>query len=298
MLNARKVWIVARFELIEALRSRLFIVVMALYGAGAAIGSFAFLKTVQAAERTLRHELALTTGLSESQLPKDLLQEKILPMFSALVEDEATRDALLEMPLLAIFYGYMALNFVALLVLVVSAGTMAQDLQNGSARFALFRTDRLSWATGKLLGQEALLAVGLLVGALLAGTVGALVAENFEPITWVWLMRASLRTWLYGSAYLGIFCGLSLVVRTPLGARALALLTLIVFGIVHGILTADLANQQLPFLHHFGIVFPAHHKGALWSPELASYLPAASALLVIGAVGFLAGHLIFQRRDA
>ena len=219
-------------------------------------------------------------------------------MFSALVEDEATRDELLRMPLLSIFYGYMALNFVALLVLVTSAGSMAQDLASGGARFALFRCDRLSWATGKLLGQEALLATGLLIGALLAGTVGVLVADNFDPITWVWLLRTSFRTWLYGSAYLGIFCGLSLITRTPLGARALSLFTLVAFGIAHGILTSRLANEQLPFLHYFGVVFPAHHSGALWSPELERYVPAAAALLLIGTAGFLAGHMVFKRRDA
>src|SRR5690606_15904717 len=157
-------------------------------------------------------------GIPESQLPADLVREQALPMCTSLVADAGIREELLRMPPLSIFYGYMALILVALLVLVISTGTIAADLGSGAARFALFRCDRLTWATGKLLGQEALLAAGLSVGALVAGTVGALLDAGFVPETWLWLLRTSFRAWLYGSAYLGIFLGISLVSRSALKA--------------------------------------------------------------------------------
>lgn len=296
MLNGKKLQIVARFELLEALRSRLFIIVVSMYGAGAAIGSYAFLKAIAAAESAVRDQLSARMGIDAAKLPPDLVRENLVPVALGMFEPQV-RDELLKMPLLSIFYGLMALNFVALLVLVVSTGTMAADLSSGAARFALFRCDRLTWALGKMTGQELLLAAGLLVGALTAGLVGVGVDDGFKAETWVWLLRTSFRAWLYGSAYLGLFCGISLISRSALKARALALFIWIGIGITHSIVTADAINERLP-LRPLGYMFPASHREALWSPDWGTYLPAAAALLAFGAVCFGLGHYIFTRRDA
>jgi ABC-type transport system involved in multi-copper enzyme maturation permease subunit len=298
MLDVRKLGIVARFELLEAIRSRLFIVAMTLYGAGAALGSYVFIKTVQAAEAAARQSLAASMGLDEAKLPANLVREKALPLFTSLVDDVATRQQLLRMPPLSIFYGYMALNLVAALVLVVSAGTMASDISSGAARYTLFRCDRFTWAAGKLLGQEALLAAGLGVGALAAGGVGMTLESGFQPETWVWLLRTSFRAWLYANAYLGIFAGISLMAGSPLKARAFGLFAWLGLGIAYSTVTADLANQRIPWLHYLGVLFPAAHHHALWSPNWGTYLPAAVALLLIGGCGFFLGHRVFQGRDA
>lgn len=298
MLDLRKLRIVARFELLESLRSRLFLIVLGLYGAGAAIGSFAFLKVMGAAEGAARRALAASSNIPEAQVPPDLVRENALPLAAGLVQDPAIREELLRMPPLSIFYGYMALSLVALLVLATSAGTMAADVSSGASRFALFRCNRLTWATGKLVGQEVLLGAGLLFGAVLAGLVGLLQDDTFVLSSWLWLFRASFRAWLYGSAYLGIFLGLSLVARSAMGARAMALFTLIAFAIAHSVLTADFANERVPGLRYLAVIFPTDHQRALWSPEWGSYLPGAAALLLIGAAGFAAGHFFFQRRDA
>jgi len=298
MLDGKKLQVVARFELLEALRSRLFIIVLSIYGAGAAIGSYAFLKAVEAADEAARRALSKSMGVDESQLPADLVRENALPMLTGMVRDEALREELLKMPPLSIFYGFMALNLVALFVLAISTGTMAQDLSSGAARFALFRCDRLTWASGKLVGQEVLLAAGLTAGALVAGVVGALLDSDFSSDTWLWLLRASFRAWLYGSAYLGLFAGISLVARSPLKARALALFLWMGMGILHGIVTADLLNERVPGLHYLGLLMPAEHREALWTPGWQRYLPAALALLAIGGAGFGIGHRIFRGRDA
>ncbi|HEY6725319.1 MAG TPA: hypothetical protein VI197_14890 [Polyangiaceae bacterium] len=296
MPDLKKLQIVARFELLEALRSRLFIIVVSMYGAGAAIGSYVFLRTVAAAEAVVRKGLADQLRVEESQLPQNLVKENLIPMVLGLFDD-SLKDTLLGMPLLTIFYGIMALNFVALLVLVVSTGTMASDLSTGAARYALFRCDRLTWALGKLLGQELLLATGLAVGALTAGLVALGVDAAFEQETWLWLFRTSFRAWLYGSAYLGLFCGISLISRSPLRARALALFVWIGVGITHSLVTSEFVNDRVP-VRSLGYVFPAAHRESLWSPDWNTYLLAAASLLAFGAVCFAAGHAVFARRDA
>ncbi len=298
MLDPRKLRIVARFELLEALRSRLFLVVLALYGAGAATGSFVFLKVLAAAENAARRALATSGSIPESHIPDDLVRAHALPFVGHLIEDDALRSELLSIPPLAIFYGYMALLLVPLLVLATSAGAIASDLSSGAARFALFRCDRATWATGKLLGQETLLAAGLLAGALLAGTVGMLMTSEFDLEIWAWLVRTSFRAWLYGSGWLGIFLGFSFVVRKPMAARALALFTLIGFAVLHGLLTAEFINAHLPGVRFLAVLLPTHHRDALWSPHLGTYLVSVGAVLAIGTAAFTAGLSLFRRRDA
>jgi hypothetical protein len=145
MFDGRKLWVVARFELLEAIRSRLFVVAMALYGAAATLGSYVFLKAVDAAEQAARRSLAANLHIDASQLPAHLIREKALPMFASFVEDEGIRQELLRMPPLTIFYGYMAQSLVVLLVLVISAGTMAADIagQRGS-----YSGKRSCWRSG------------------------------------------------------------------------------------------------------------------------------------------------------
>ncbi len=298
MLDLQKLVAVARFELLEALHSRLLVVVLTLYGAGAAISSLVFLKIMEAAEEAARHALAMSSGMAEAQLPQDLVRAHALPVAASLIADPALRQEILRMPPLSIFYGYMALLLVALLVLATSAGTMASDVSSGACRFVLFRCDRLTWALGKLLGQEVVLAAGLGCGAVMAGIVGTWQGGSFEPTAWLWLLRTSFRAWVYGSAYLGIFSGLSLVAWSAMNARALAMFTLIGFAIVHTILGSDLANARLPGLRHLNLLLPAEHRDALWSPDWARYLTGVGALLCIGALGFGAGYGVFRRRDA
>ena len=298
MLDSRKLWVVARFELLETVRSRLFLVAMVLYGGGAALGSYIFLKAYGAAEEYARLTLAKSLEIPATSIPPNLIREKALPMFASLIQDASIRREVLRMPPLCIFYGYMALNLVAILVLVVSTGTMAHDISSGAARYTLFRCDRLTWASGKLLGQQTILATGLAVGAALAGVVGMLQDKGFDPIQWLWLVRVSFRAWLFANAYLGIFTGISLMARSSLQARAVAVFVWMGFGILHAIASSDFLREAMPAMHYLAWIFPAAYRESLWSPNYLPYLSSCAALLAIGGCGFALGYNAFQRRDA
>jgi hypothetical protein len=291
----RKLWIVARFELGEALRSRLVVVILTLYGAGAALGAYLFAKLLAAAEEAAR--AALAESLSASALPADLLRRQAFPrVLSGLIDNEALRAELSNIEPLALFYGFMALHLVAPLVLATSGGAHAGDLAQGASRFVLTRCDRLSWALGKLLGHAALLAVGLLVGALVTGVVASLQAR-LDPASVVWLIRAAFRAWVYGSAYLGIFSGVSLVAGAPARARMLCVLVLFGLWLGHGLSQADALAQRAPGAQYLAWLFPAHYQLLLWSPSWLESLPAMLALLLIGSSGFALGFWAFARGD-
>lgn len=295
-MSWRKLGIVARFELAEALRSRLIVVVLAVYGAGAGFGAFAFAKAVNAAERAVQSQLE--DSLIAHDLSAEELRRQALPQLLArVVDDPALRDELVRIDPLALFYGFMALQLVAPLVLILSGGAHATDLGRGATRFVLTRCDRLSWALGKLLGHAALLALGLLVGALVTAVVAG-AQSQLELGSVFWLLRAALRAFAYGLAYLGIFVGLGLGVRVPARTRALSVLALIGLSLGHSLCRAEWFEARLPFASALAWCFPSEYEWRLWSPNLLLSGAAMLALLGIGAVGFAIGHALFRRSDA
>lgn len=298
MVDGKKLWVVAQYELAEASRSRLLIAALTMFAAGAALSSFVFLKAVIAAEGAARSALSTQLGLDASQVPVGIVQDRALPMLASFIGDEAIRRQILQMPLLSVFYGYMALHFVAPWVLLVSTGTWAQDRASGASRFVLFRCDRLTWALGKLLGQEAVLGAGLAVGAVFAFAVESYISGQFLPLNLVWLFRTSFRAWIYANVYLGLFGGLSLFCASPLKARALALFAWLGLGLGHTLVGASSGSESRGVRTFLLWLFPAEHRAALWSPDWGSYAVAVAALLSMGGLAFFLGYSAFERSDA
>lgn len=295
-IDPRKLACVARFELAEALRSRLIVVVLALYGAGAALGAYIFAKALQAAEAAVREQMFGTLGAH--RVPDDLVRREALPrVISFLVADEALARELSSVAPLALFYGFMALNLVAPLVLLTSGGLHSGDLASGAARFVLTRCDRLTWVCGKWLGHAVLLGVGLGVGAAATALVAGL-QGGIDAGSGFWLLRASARAWVYGLAYLGLFSWVALAVRVPSRARSLSLLLLFGLWIGHSICEGGYFAERLPALRYLVWLFPARYELALWSPSWASSVPALLALLAIGLGALALGHAMFRRADA
>jgi hypothetical protein len=294
--DGRKLVRVARFELAEARRSRLISVVLALYGAGAALGAYVFSKALEAAEGAVREQMLGT--MSAHAIPEDIVREQALPrVISFLVSDEALARELSSIDPLALFYGFMALELVAPLVLMTSGGVHAADIASGSARFVLTRCDRLTWAFGKVLGHAVLLSVGLLLGALATALVAGL-RGGIDAGSLAWLLLASARAWVYGVAYLGLFSCVALAVRVPARARTLSIVLLFALWIGHSICDGGYFTERLPPLRYLVWLFPAHYELALWSPRVLSWSLATLALLAIGLGALALGHLIFRRADA
>ncbi|HWO09332.1 MAG TPA: ABC transporter permease subunit [Polyangiaceae bacterium] len=295
-VDLRKLALVARFELAEALRSRLVVVVLALYGAGAGLGAYIFSRTLEVAEERVRE--ALLAGGGAQAVPDDLVRQQALPRVIAfLVADPALQRELLDVEPLALFYGFMALALVAPVVLLTSGGAHASEIASGGSRFVLTRVDRLSWSLGKLAGHALLLLVGLLVGALATALVAQL-GRGIDMGSVLWLVRASLRAWVYGLAYLGIFSCVALLVRAPSGARAVSVALLFLLWIMRSVCKSSLVAARFPLLGQLVWLFPAEHELGLWSPRWLESLAASGALLGIGAGAFGLGYARFRRGDA
>jgi hypothetical protein len=182
-------------------------------------------------------------------------------------------------------------------VLLTSAGAHAGDLARGSVRFVLTRADRASWAFGKLLGHAALLATGLLIGAVVT-VLAAFDHWHFGAGNVTWLLRAAFRAWVYGVCHLGIFSALSLVAGTPSRARVLGVVSLCGLWLAQTLTQGAWVHERMPALQFVGWLFPARYKLLLWSPSWLVSGSAMLALLTIGLGAFALGQAWFARSDA
>jgi ABC-type transport system involved in multi-copper enzyme maturation permease subunit len=295
MPRALSIRLVALFDLVESLRSRKAIVLLALYSLGALGGSLIFIQLLSAIRERLEEDLGQKVDM------KQLMESPgVGRIAGALAGDPDVAQAIVGIPPMALFYGWLAMNFVPLLVLFTSADAISGDLSNGAVRFSLFRTDRISWASGKLIGQTCLMAVGVLVGGLACWVMGALWLDGM-PLgnTAYWLLRISGRTIVYSFAYLGMVMCASQLARTPIRSGGLALLIMFAASLTGGLLRAEPIARRAPQLFNaLSKFFPNGHHLELWHPDLLESGTAMLGLVAIGMAFFGLGFWRFSARDA
>ena len=293
--------LVAGFDLFESLRSRKVLVLLALYVAGAMAAAGGFVRMLHELEGTLAEALKVSATDKPGALTDALMaSEELRRALGDLVGDPSLVDALIRVPVLALFYGWMAFTFVPALVTFTSCDAVSSEVATGSSRFALFRAERISWALGKLGGQAALMGVGILGGALGTWIIGAAFLSGFSLVdsAW-WLARLSVCAWWKGLPYLGLAMGVSLATRTPNGARALALAGLIALGIGDSILANDHVLEYAPVvLSTLRLLFPGGYTIDHWRPDIVERAPAMIMQLSLAIAYFSVGFARFYRRDA
>ena len=300
-----KMWrdaaIVAAFDLAESLRSRKVLVFLVLYVVGAIAAAVMFTEVLRTVETELAEQLLVAQTNRPGSLTQAVMQsEELYRVLSRLVRDRDLAATLVTVPPMALLYGWVALNFGPVFVILTSSDAVSSELATGSARYALVRTDRASWAVGKLLGQAALLAVGIALGGVAAWLVGLVRLATFPPLeTAAFLARYGATSFCYAFAYLGVALGVSQLTRSVAWSRALGLLALTAFGAASGVLGDDDVRPYAPALcDTLHVLFPGGHKLDLWRPALADFAPSVVVLLALGVAYFALGHLRLARRDA
>ncbi len=301
MRRLRDIWLVAGADLRESLRSWRALLLLLVFAAGSVGAALLFIEVLSQAEAVAARALrvpatdrpgALTSTLRESQ--------ELLQVLNDLIGDEAVVREVLEIPPIALFYGWVALTFVPALATFVAGGSVAGERASGAARFALARTDRTSWAIGKLAGAALLLFVGLQLAAVAVWVVGALQTTGMPLAeTALWLTRMAGRGWIYGLPWLGLAVGISQMTRSTYLAWGLCIGGLILGGALRGALNLPRVEAWDPALiGAVRVLLPGSHELDLWRSDWADRAPAAAILLAQGIVAFTLGHLRFLRADA
>jgi ABC-type transport system involved in multi-copper enzyme maturation permease subunit len=301
MKSLRDALIVARFDLAESLRSRKVLVFLVLYVAAAVAAAVVFTEVLQSVETELAAQLLVARTDRPGSLTQAVMEsDELRRVLGRLVRDRDLAATLVTIPPIALLYGWVALTFGPVFVILTSSDTVAAEIATGSARFALSRTHRDAWALGKLLGQAALLAVGVFLGAAGAYITGFVQLASFPLLeTAWWMLRYASTSFFYVFAFLGLAVGVSQLTRSVPWSRALGLLALSAVAALSSALARDDIRERSPVhVDSLAQLFPASHRLDLWRPDASDFMPAVVVLIALGIGYFALGHVRFVRRDA
>lgn len=291
---------VARYELGEALRTRLFHLALLAYAGGIGFAVWVLVEILRDIEAGLAEVMGVPVTERPGTMIATLQQNGDLEgILTNALGDEAAARALLDVPVAATWSGAAAMMLLPLVLIFTGAGSIATEVRSRSLRYLLVRTDRLAIVLGKAVGQ---LVVGGIAGAVGVGVAEGmalgLMAEVPAGALFAGLVRLHALALLYAVPWLGIALAASQVVSNPNGARLLAGgLYIGAPAAAHWVRFTAAPTWPERLVDPLWLLLPNSLWGGLWSPEPgATALAAAHGLvLAVGALGL--GGLRFARRD-
>lgn len=302
LASMRDAWLVARFELLRAIRTWQALAIVVLYVVTTAGAARIFVNILEVFERSVAQALgAPATDYPGAMMDRLLENDELRELVAAMVGDAALVDSVLAWPLLAVFHLWIGIALTPFLAAATSAESISVDLRSRALRFELQRTGRLELVVGRFLGQALLTLAASLLSVTATFTIGMLYMVGNDPLVLIGALAAfSLRSWAFGLPFLGIGVACSQLTASPAWARVLAIVacagTWMAYGAAHAFaewsedsawgLVSDAALQVLPQ----GWVVGLWQPGAWW-------LTSATVFLALGLAATGAGYVRFARRD-
>ncbi|MFC1498709.1 ABC transporter permease [Verrucomicrobiota bacterium] len=295
----RSVFIVARNELKDAVRSRRVAILLILYLAGAMLASNGIISMLHRVEIELTKALAVTpsatTGVVTDILWKsDAFRNTIIH----LVGDKKTAMELLSIPPVALIYAWLAFTFTPFFIIISSSGRIAEEVRHGSVRFVLTRTSRYAWCLGKFMGQAMEIVIPLILSAI---GVWCIARFRLTHINNAALISATMiyawKVWVYLLAFIGLALGISQITRSVNIAISISFIIWIAMVILHAFAKryAGPGIQQLWQLVE--MITPTGHKLNLWRTDMAHVLQACTYLVTLAFTYLFFGFIVFNKRD-
>jgi ABC-type transport system involved in multi-copper enzyme maturation permease subunit len=300
----RDVALVARYELAEAARSRLLVVMVLLFVGAGALGVWSYTELLERIETNA----ARVTGAPQARRPGAVVRRmrdlrSYRDMLRLFLGSDEKADYFAAIPPIVVFFGWVSFNFTPWLVLFTSAETVATEVASRSIRYGVLRTGRLEFALGKA-GGQALIVVGVTaLSALTFFGLAALALDGFEAkATALGLLGYWPRVLLFTLPFLAWAMLASMLTSSVNLARILSLGGGVVLAVIAGLVAhpprwlsgnavLDGGRDVLAYITPFG-----HYDGLSYPPggALASDVGVCLALTV---VYFAAGFAVLRRRD-
>jgi ABC-type transport system involved in multi-copper enzyme maturation permease subunit len=290
--------LVARFEVLRAVRTWRALALIVLYVLANAGGAYLFVEILGQVEGQLADQLHVPRTRWPGPLMDQVRQSpEILKLLQALVGDPGVAKELVHWPLLAVFQLWQGFVLVPFLAAAAAAESIAVDVQSRAIRFEALRTGRSELVAGRYLGQLALSVVATLAALASVGVVGTVLMVGQDPLELAaGLLVLGLRAVVFALPFAGIGIACSSLTSSPAWARVLALVAVAGTWVGYGVLSwaerapwTTVADVLLPLL-------PQTWLDGLWRPGgalLASSLVCAGIGVAVAGLGYVR----FARRD-
>lgn len=294
------VLLVARYELGEGLRTRLFQVAVLAYLGGVGAANWLLVKILVELERSLAEGM----GVPPTERPGAMMAQltrngDIAEVLRPLLGSKDAALALLGTPPMALWSAGAAMALLPVVLLFTGSGSVAAEVKSRSLRYLLVRTGRLRIALGKALGQALLAAVAAALGVGLTVAMAAtmMVEVPMGPLLAGLAARHGMAL-VYGLPWLGVALGASMLVGNPNGARLLAGAAFVGAPIAAWQLEEVSGPDALGRLADLArLLLPSTLWGELWSPEPGAPAIAAARAGILAVAAFATGAVRFERRD-
>ena len=291
---------IAAMEWGLAVRSRRAMVMTLLFLAVAAGVMYLTITSFMAIEREVLSSLSLPTDGAPGSAMMTLWKSKPFVRFVEHVSGGSLvfADIRGRHPILLV-YAIFLFHVVPLLTLLVSSSRVADDIRSGAARYWLVRVTRTEWSLGKFLGEALMLASAMVVGALAAWGVVLARLPFADGLTMLpGIVDWTLRAWVYAFAWLGLFLGLSHLVKSGGKATALCILALLGAAAWEPMLD-NLAENVAGFgwASHLDALVPNSSWTLLWRRSVPAVLEGSVRLASLAFFYLALGATVFRRRD-
>jgi len=298
LTSLRDIYLVARFEVLRALRTWRALALFILYGIASTGAAFLFTRLV----KTMENAIARQMGVPETEVPGAMLgelmdSETFRSMLEGMVGSAAAVDDILGIPILAIFnlwFGFILIPFFAA---SASAESLSIDMQSRAIRYEVLRTGRLELVLGRFVGQLILTAAATLIAGVGVWVVGLfLMRGNTAGILAFWLCWLSIRAWFFSVPFVALGMATSQLTASPAWSRVLALAltsgSWIAFGIARAAEESERFGLPADLVIH---ILPQGYMNAMWEP--VGWLTSALICVLLGSVILLSTFPLFARRD-
>lgn len=299
---ARDAALVARFEVAEARRSKLLLVMVLLFVGAGALGAWGYTEILGRIEQNA----ASLTGAPQTRRPGGTLRRvresrSYRDMLRTFVGDDKKADELAATPPIVLFYGWAAFVFTPWLILFTSAETVASEVASRQIRYSLLRTGRLAYAVGKAAGQAAILVAVTGLCAIVFFGIAWTRLDGFElGATAAGLLGYWPRVVLYNLPFLSWAMFASMITASANLARIVSLGGAVALAIVGGLagsawLRRGPVTESLGDL--LGYLTPFGHKNGFFLPGGGDLAGDVAVCLALTVLYFAAGYARLRRRD-
>lgn len=297
LASLRDVLLVARFDLLRAMRTWWALALFLLYALATTGAAWSFSGLVWAMESALAKQL----HVPQTERPGAMLQQLVesdsfRSVLESMVGSDAAAEQLLQVPVLAIFNLWFAFAAMPFFAAMASSECLSGDLASRAIRYEALRTGRLELVAGKYLAQLVLtgIATVLSVVGVLAVGLGWMVGNDPIELTG-WLLWLSLRAWFFSMPFVGIGVATTQITTWPMLSRVLALMaTSGTWAAYVGILWME--DTRAAFLADLLVqVLPQGWMHQMWEP--VGWVVPAVVCAVLGPVFALVGYVRFATRD-